>query len=403
MRLTPATIRALTLPLETRERIYFDDDVPGFGVRLRVGGSKRYVVQYAVGGRTRRVVLGPVSVLELGTARSAAKDLLARVRLGADPAGEKVAGRAAAAETFGRILPAFLARQRARLRPRPMTEVVRHLEKHAKPLHARPLATIDRRSVAALINAVAVASGPTAAKHLRQTLSAFFRWAIGEGLLEASPTAFTNPPAVNPPRSRLLSDRELPLIWRGASGTDRYSTIIKPQMLTSARRSEIADLRWSSEVDLDAATITLPPGRTKNANPHTIMLPRQAVAILAELARDGETVFGGVDGRGYQSWSAAKRKLDARITTLNGGTALEPWTPHDFRRATSTWLHEMGTDHLVVEAILGHAAGQSAVARTYNLAQHFEARRRAIQRWADHITNLVEGEKPAATVVTLRG
>jgi integrase len=401
MRLTPATIRALTLPLETRERIYFDDDVPGFGVRLRVGGSKRYVVQYAVGGRTRRVVLGPVSVLELGTARSAAKDLLARVRLGADPAGEKVAGRAAAAETFGRILPAFLARQRARLRPRPMTEVVRHLEKHAKPLHARPLATIDRRSVAALINAVAVASGPTAAKHLRQTLSAFFRWAIGEGLLEASPTAFTNPPAVNPPRSRLLSDRELPLIWRGASGTDRYSTIIRLQMLTSARRSEIADLRWS-EVNLDAATITLPPGRTKNANSHTIMLPRQAVAILAGLARDGETVFGGVDGRGYQDWHGSKRKLDARITALNGGTALAPWTPHDFRHAASTWLHEAGVEHLVVEAILGHAAGQSKVAQVYNHAQYLDRRRRAIQRWADHIMHLVEGEKPAPAVVKLR-
>jgi integrase len=397
MKLTAAAIRALTLPPGTRERIFFDDDVASFGVRLRAGGSKRYVVQYAAGGRTRRVVLGPVSVLELGTARAAAKDLLARIRLGGDPAGEKAAGRTAAAETFGRILPAFLARQRARLRSRSLTEVVRHLEKYAKPLHARPIATIDRRSVAALINSVAVAAGPTAAKHLRQSLSAFFRWAIGEGLIETHPVAFTNPPAVNPPRSRLPNERELALIWRAASGTDRYSTIIRLQMLVSARRSEIANLLWS-EVDLDAATITLPPGRTKNANPHMIMLPRQAVAILAGLVRDGEMVFGG-----YQSWSAAKRKLDARITALNDGTALAPWVAHDFRRAASTWLHEAGVEHLVVEAILGHAAGQSKVAQVYNHAQYLDRRRRAIQRWADHITNLVEGEKPAATVVTLRG
>jgi integrase len=402
MRLTPAAVRALTLPPATRERIYFDDDVAGFGVRVRAGGSKRYVVQYAIGGRTRRVVLGPVSALDLSAARSAAKDLLARVRLGADPAGEKAAGRAAAAETFGKILPAFLARQRARLRSRSMTEVVRHLERHAKPLHVRPIATIDRRSVAALINAVAVASGPTAAKHLRQSLSAFFRWAIGEGLVEASPVAFTNPPAARPPRSRLPNERELPLIWRAASGTDRYSTIIRLLMLVPARRSEIANLLWS-EVDLDAATITLPPGRTKNASPHVIMLPRQAVAILAGLRRDGEMVFGGVDGRGFQHWHGAKRRLDARITALNDGIALEPWTLHDFRRACSTALHEMGVEHLVVEAILGHSAGQSKVAQVYNHAQYLERRRRAQQAWADFVLGLAEGKKPAATVVTLRG
>src|SRR5262245_36278732 len=122
MKLTTTSIRALELPASVRERTFFDDDLPGFGVRLRSGGSKGYVVQYKINGQNRRMSLGLVASLDLGKARSTAKDLLARVRLGGDPAGEKIEQRARAAETFGATLPAFLARQRQRLKLRSFLE-----------------------------------------------------------------------------------------------------------------------------------------------------------------------------------------------------------------------------------------------------------------------------------------
>jgi integrase len=391
MKLTPATVRTLALLPGKAEYTFFDNDVAGFGVRLRASGSKRYVMQYAIAGRTRRIVLGAVTALDLSVARATAKDLLARVRLGDDPLAEKIEGRAAAAETVGRVLPAFLTRQRARLRPRSFVEVARHLEKHAAPLHARSIAAVDRRSVALLLNEITAKSGPTAARHLRQSLNAFFWWCVGEGMLEHSPVTHTNVPIVKPARTRVLSRDELRTIWH-ALGDDRYSTILKLLLLTGLRRSEIANLQWGSEIDLGAGVIKLPAGRVKNAREHVVPLSKQVIAILAARPRTGEMVFGG-----FQNWDGAKQNLDGRIVAMTGAP-IPDWTPHDFRRCISTWAHEAGVSHLVVEAILGHASGQSTVARVYNQAQYVEERRRVLQRWADHVL----AEKPAKVVALPR-
>ena len=51
MKLTKATVAGLTLPAGSDDKIYWDDDIPLFGVRLRKGGSKRWVFWYRLGGR----------------------------------------------------------------------------------------------------------------------------------------------------------------------------------------------------------------------------------------------------------------------------------------------------------------------------------------------------------------
>ena len=104
MKLTASTIARLTLPPDRDDKIYFDDDLKGFGVRLRRGGKRSFVVQYAIGGKTRKIPLGSVTELDIGKARSTAKTLLAQVRLGGDPASEKAHARVRAGETFGALL-----------------------------------------------------------------------------------------------------------------------------------------------------------------------------------------------------------------------------------------------------------------------------------------------------------
>ena len=401
MRLTATTIRSLTLPAGKVDHVYFDDDLPGFGLRVRSTGGKTWMVQYAIAGRTRRMAFGTVAVLDPGKARQTAKDLLAQVRLGRDPAGEKIRDRAKATETVGALLPRFLQRQRARLKPRSYREVERHLLAHAKPLHALPVEAINRRAIAIRLVEIAAASGPAAANRVRTSLSAFFSWAAREGFAESNPVAFTNKAVENGSRDRVLSDAELAAIWR-VVGDGQYAAIVRLLMLTGARRDEIASLRWS-EFDLDAATITLPPARTKNWREHVIPLSAQALAVLGaqqrRIERDGtprELVFGhGV--RGWQDWNGSKADLNARL-----GNAFD-WTLHDFRRSLSTALHErFGVAPHVVEAVLGHAGGHKAgVGGVYNKALYLDERRRVLQRWADHIEQLLGGKKPA-TIVNLR-
>ena len=106
---------------------------------------------------------------------------------------------------------------------------------------------------------------------------------------------------------------------------------------------------------------------------------------------------------GSRTGAAARPILDTRIAAANKGKPLPHWMLHDFRRAISTTLHErLGVPPHVVEVILGHVGGhKSGVAGVYNKASYLDERRRALQRWADHIEQLVSGKKPT-TVVKLR-
>ena len=408
MKLTTTSIRSLALPPGVRERTFFDDALPGFGIRLRASGVQRYVLQYKVGSKHRRLVLGSPAEIDLGKARATARDALAAVRLGRDPLGERLEARASVAETFGGILGRFLERQRARLKPRSMEEVERHLLMHAKPFHARPITAIDRRAIASRLAEIAEASGPVAANRVRGSLSAYLMWAAREGIIEANPVALTNKAVENGPRERVLADEELAAIWR-AAGDEQYGAIIKLLMITGARRDEIGGLRWS-EVDLYAKTITLPPARTKNRREHVIPLSKQAFAILAAQPRRSEAdgserdhIFGHGVGRGYQDWSGSKADIDVRITAARKGRGLD-WTLHDFRRSLSTALHERFSvlPH-VVEIILGHVGGhKGGVAGNYNKAIYLDERRRALAQWATHIDQLVTAATAGAKVVKLR-
>jgi len=46
MRLTDAAIASLKIPDDKAEIIVFDSDLSGFGIRVRRGGSKRFIYQY---------------------------------------------------------------------------------------------------------------------------------------------------------------------------------------------------------------------------------------------------------------------------------------------------------------------------------------------------------------------
>ena len=219
MRLTAAVVRTLTLPPGKVDFVYFDSELAGLGLRVRASGAKTWMIQYAIAGKTRRMVLGSPAVLDPGKARETAKDLLAQVRLGRDPVGEKATARAKAVETFGAILPGFLERQRARLKPRSYEETERHLLAHAKPLHGHPIDAINRRLIALRLAEIGAKSGPAASNRVRTSLSAFFSWAAREGYVDANPVAFTNKAVENGSRERVLADDELAAIWR-AGGMD---------------------------------------------------------------------------------------------------------------------------------------------------------------------------------------
>jgi integrase len=410
MKLIATTIRDLTAAPATFDKVYFDERLPGFGLRVRKSGAHSWMIKYVFGGRVRRLVLGSLNALDPGKAFDTAKDLMARIRIGRDPALEKAQAHLRAAESFGALLPRFLERQRARQKPRSYLETERHLLVHAKALHGLPVEGVDRRTIATRLADIEKSSGPAASNRVRASLSAYFTWLAREGYLDANPVSFTNRAVENGARHHVPSDADLRAIWL-ALDDDDYGTILKLMMLTGARRDEIGNLRWS-EVDLDDAVITLPPARTKNKREHLIPLSKPALAILKVQPRrnvpDGtprDHVFGRGVGRGFQGWSKSKAELDARVTKAHHGKAPKDWTLHDFRRSLSTSLHErFGVPPHVVETILGHVSGhKGGIAGTYNEALYLDERRRSLERWGAHIKELVTGKSAKVNVVDLRG
>jgi len=412
MKLTKPSIERLALPPGKSEAIFFDDDVPGFGLRLRAGGSRTFIVQYALGGRQRRMTIGAAKVLDAPEARQTARKLLARVRLGHDPAADRAEARVRASdELLGDHIGRFLARQERRLRPRSYVDAKRYLEQYAKPLHSIHLARISRAMVASLLGKIADEHGPVSADRARAALSSFFAWVIGEGLCDTNPVIGTNKHFDGEKsRDRVLTDRELALIWHSLPDSD-YGAIVQLLILTGQRREEIGALQLP-EVDLKQALITLPPERTKNGRPHEVPLSKPALAILqAREKRVGrDFVFG--DGPrncnganeerhgGFQGWSKSKAVLDERVANETKKMAFDkrvtvgPWRLHDIRRTVATRMAELGVQPHIIEAVLNHVSGHKAgVAGVYNRSSYAAEKRIALDLWGKHVQALFEGDR----------
>ena len=400
MNLTAQKVAALVLDFGKADQIWFDDSVPGFGLRIREAGSRSWIFQYKIGRKTRRVVIGQASAIKVGRAREIAGELHAKVRLGGDPAADKRIKIERASHTLGGLVERYLAQQETELRSGSYREVKRHLRLHVKPLHGLPVDIIDQRTVAGQLVTIEKSSGPVTANRVRASLSAMFTWGIKEGLVLANPVTLTNK-RQEKSRDRVLVDAELRCIWQALTD-DQYGTIVKLLVLTAQRANEIAALRWE-EINFDRNVISLPGSRTKNGRPHEIPMSVTVRSFLLSQPRiDGrDLVFGKRDGP-FSGFSRCKKALDKKIAELNGGKALAPWVHHDLRRSAATGMADNGIQPHVVEAVLNHTSGDKAgVAGVYNRASYAAEKAQALARWDEHIASIVHEYRN--TVTPLRG
>ncbi|KQP11347.1 hypothetical protein ASF28_10025 [Methylobacterium sp. Leaf99] len=388
MRLTRSSVARLTLPEGRSEAIFFDDTLPGFGLRIRAGGKRTWIAQYRVGLKQRRISFGTPEALSADDARDRAKTVLASVHLGADPQAEKAAARVRAAMTLGTVSTNYLAHARSRLRPRSFEEVERHLAQHWAPLKEIPIHVLTRRDIAERLGEIAVSRGPFAANRARATLSALFTWAMRQGQVEANPVIATGKAAEEISRDRVLTEKEIAAIW-SACGDDDYGRIVRLLFLTGQRREEVGAMRWS---EIEPAVWRLPASRTKNRLPHDIPLSDAALAIIQGVPqREGrDLVFGEGEGA-FQGWSRAKASMDGRIRD-NSKIKMSPWRLHDIRRTVVTGMNEIGVLPHVVEAVVNHVTGpaKSGVAGVYNRAAYATEKRAALAHWAEHLLALVK-------------
>jgi integrase len=366
-----------------------DAVVQGFGVRRQKDGAYYYLRYRRNGSQYMRSIGRHGSPWTCETARKEAQRLLGAVVGGSDPFAKPVP-----AEAFGAEVERYLLKQQAALKPRTYVELERHLRRDCGPLARLRLTEIDRRTIALRLAEVETASGPTARNRVRSSLSAFFNWAVREGLLDANPATGTARADERGSRDRVLTQAELAELWAGLPQGD-FGEIVRLLALTGQRREEIGALRWS-EVDLDRGLIVLPAERTKNLRQHEVPLSRQAKAILErQPKRKGRDFVFGIGEAGFSGWSKSKERLDQALLAKRKAAdrrakPLPSFHLHDLRRTAATGMAELGVLPHIVEAILNHVSGhKGGVAGIYNRAKYSDEMRTALQRWADHLDKIV--------------
>src|ERR1700756_4388727 len=116
MKLSNSVAATIQLAPGKTDQIFWDDALPGFGLRVRQGGKKTWIAQFRVGAQQRRLKLGDAAVVLADPARQAAKTQLAKVHLGHDPAATKAEERAKTALTFGATVERYINFKTPRVR-----------------------------------------------------------------------------------------------------------------------------------------------------------------------------------------------------------------------------------------------------------------------------------------------
>lgn len=408
-----------------RDLYLWDTSITGFGLRVTPNGSKFFLVQYRIPGdssRTRRVSIGPFGdTWSVTRARDEAIKIRARVDLGHDPFAEtksaqaearakrlaaKAAQEAAVETAFARVVDRYIA-SRKKARRKAWAETERILKKDAVAEWANtPVAAITKAQVRALINKVEERSDQ-AARLLFAHLRSMFNWLVGRGDLDRSPCENIKAPSRPEARSRVLTDREIQLLW---GATEKlgwpFGSLYRLALLTGQRREEVAAMKWS-ELDLEDAVWRLPATRTKNASAHEVDLSPQALAELVQLPRTSGWVFSTNGQSSVSGFSKAKARLDHEMDRLArkeheealGEGALqsvddyEPipdWRMHDLRRTAATRMAGLGFPPIVVERVINHVSG--ARGGLVGVYQHFEyrdERRAAVLGWGAALEALV--------------
>lgn len=377
-RLTQTVVSQLT-PEISGEYTVFDAELPGFGIRVRPGGAKTFVVKYRNAyGRQRKLTLGRYGALTVMQARKEALAHLGEISRGEDPAENRDAKRQAltVAELCDRYLAdagagKVLYRGKAK---QANTVYMDHgrVKRHIKPLVGnRAAKDLQRSEVERMMfdirdgkTAALIKTGPRGVARVRggqgtavmavKLLSAMFNYGTRQGWVEHNPAWGIQKP-VDRKRDRFLTPDEYSrlgkaLVIAGEQGINHVAlSAIVALALTGCRRGEILSLQRDS-VDTVGRGLRLAQTKT---GPQVRPCGQAAFAHFTTILDSHNSSWA------FPSPGRAGHLVNIRkpMLTVCEIANLENVTPHTLRHAYATVAHELGFSELTIAGLLGHSAG----------------------------------------------
>ncbi|MCC6642740.1 MAG: site-specific integrase [Deltaproteobacteria bacterium] len=397
MKLTKRAVEAVE-PSSERDLWMIDDELPALTLRVKPSGVRTYVLRYRnANGVQRKYAIGRHGVVTAAEARRRAREHLAEIARGADPAETREEKRRAL--TVADLADRYL-REHAATKKKPSSAAgdARNLRLHVVPrLGRRPVAEVTRAEVTRLHHDLRETPGN--ANRVLSLLSKAFNLAERWGL---------RPDGSNPcrnidryperKRERYLTAAELARLGETlreieAEGSEHPSTVAGVRLLifTGCRRGEIEGLR-RDEVDFERAGLRLADSKT---GAKWLPLNAPALEVLASLTKKASdnpyVLTGRTKSEPFQGLGWAWRRIRQRA-------GLDDVRLHDLRHAFASVGVASGASLYVIGGLLGHRV-PATTARYAHLAD--DPLRAASQAIGARIAAALDG-KPAAPVIPLR-
>ena len=380
-KLTVAGLRSLKTP-------GMHGDGAGLYLKISQAGARSWIQRVVIAGKRRDLGLGRFPDVSLAKAREAVTNNRRAIAAGGDPLAEK---RKAATPTFREAAERTFAANKPRWRNGKHTKGWwQSLERHAFPIIGdMPVDRIGREDVLRILTPIWHVRMETA-RRVRQRIRTILKWAMAHGYVENNVAGETIDGAL-PPMPRVKNHfRAMPYAEvHEVIETVRRSKASLPSkrcleflVLTAARSGEARGACWS-EMDMDAATWTVPAERMKAHAEHRVPLSPRAMAILAEaraIRHHGtDLVFPSPRRPGTPMSDMTLTKL---LRDLGFG---DRTTVHGFRSSFRDWAGECtNAPHAVMELSLAHAVG-GAVEAAYARSTLLEKRRTLMEQWATYL------------------
>jgi integrase len=369
-KLTKTLVDSIPYP-ESGQVFYRDAELKGFG--LRVGtGSKVYIAEGKVDGKTVRVTIGRHGVFTAEQARQEARAILGQIAKGINPNDAAKAKRAKSV-TLAEVYQDYL-KARKSLKPITLRDYDRILNTYLADWNAKPLSQISKDMIERKHREIGERS-PAQANLTMRFVRALFNFAIGQYEdSEGNPIIPDNPiKRLSQTRSWYRVDRRNTVIkahdlpaWLNAVSNltndhvGRNREMIRDYLLlllfTGLRREEGASLKWE-HVDLKAHTLTIPD--PKNRQPHVLPLTDFLYELLKrrkkEVGKTSPYVFPGEGVKGYLN---EPRKQMQRVTEESG----VEFTLHDLRRTFITIAESLDISAYALKRLANHKMGSDVTA-----------------------------------------
>jgi integrase len=358
-RLTDKLVKELPAP-PSGNRIVYDLDVRGLGVRVTSAGARAWVFNYRAGGIERRLTIGDAVAWTVRQARDRAKELRRLVDGGHDPMADRHAERTA--PTMNDIADRFIAEHLPRKRPATARDYAGLLRDIIRPALGKIRVVDLRHADVERMHHAIVERAPYRANRAVAVLSKMLSLAVRWEMRPDNPARGVER-APEQKRERYLTPAEIARLGEAlaAHSEQESANVVRLLLLTGARKGEALAARWP-DIDLAAGAWSKPAATTKTAKLHRVPLSAPALQLLsgmkaeadqenARRERDGlppiEHVFPGVNGQSLGDvkhfWAAVCKKADLQGVRV-----------HDLRHTYASILASAGLSLPIIGALLGH-------------------------------------------------